>query len=1690
MLRRILERVVRDGARDSNAGASPATTRRSDLSREDIARIAKRSKEIQCEAAIGTVGEDGVWSNESRYVRTIVNALHRVAASLELRLTRAVSEEQIEMFKVVLDLLLDPVLFGELGKSEVLESARAAASAAPAPGGCCGYIFKAGDFTFHCVDCSADSTCVMCSTCFENSNHEGHQVRFYTSSANGGYCDCGDDEAIDPAGFCSEHRAPVVNSDGPVDPETADATLETHLEMPTARLSKLFDPTVRAVCDFIHEIFLFKILVSGDDRALNAYAAWHTPEASVAAQFGPAQLEDSVLGNVFRLVIHNDDVHTVDEVVMALRHSEPFDKNPAVLSSVIAAITQDGFLSLDAYIPNTRTALETLQECRKKIQSRARSHSVHKRKGLHLSVVSEAYQRDSFIALLSLTWLADISEAAPVFSAAVARHISSERHVPAFYVSPTAYGALQNPVRQNLGSGGATGAGGCPSEPLPPAPLTLLDTMIGFDVLLEADLAEASNQLLLRLVTKHYGLKLEAARAMARNYESIVRLWTDGRGEDERDTLSRLNVNLVTVPSILSKLCNPDAHSGGAVDSARGGGTNFFCTILDSLNYMLGSCYSHGGRHGAFLNVDTPIFENSSFCRMLQDLSYAFDCTNGPALFVRTSLVAADRQFPSPELAPCFHFLSVEASDLTATHLGKPYVDLVLAARLAAAAACDFQGRKQAFLHRQLSADELRNLCVRVGMDITATPFHTNRTTLEILALHAHDFLHLPDQATHYDSPLLLLLQTMAMTDGIDYSMTQGITADSDINFERFVRSFGLSEYLARATHRIITRLACACAEERAAAKRPGFVVPVIDLEVDCSSHGLVPVNESEPVSIAEAKRCARLALDFWMAHCRPGNDGVASFDSERHIFRAALLTQLLPDPTCRLSFLLSLQNELNKVLPSVDMRGRRSVHRFLHRFVVRLCTVSGLIDDLVAEAAAEEAEHDESVSTAAARAFVSAAARADLTDDTDADTDTNDDEFVTDVDQSPSPGKTTQTAHARSVQEEAEATLSSLCVGDLKAFITAAGLECEDCIEKSDLLARALLAVNGPASAHRMRPSSHNTSISKADDVDSLVPIHELQHRVRNRSRCDSSFSLAGPNNYYPKVEVGFQLAYEALKALSFCFEVQSGFWRNPTLAKQAEWYHTWGQSYRDCDLETLAVGLRLMGQTRFLSLYFFFTDSRQLPTSGFTGQGQDVTPTDIRNRRLTYSAHVLRGLLWVASADFLSEGRTGTNSTGNHHKDDTSNQGLVSQAQRHAAQVQGRVIHHLLARRQPCDFITVKKGVQRPFRHLSSDMDPLITDSDIEDALRVVAVPHQSDESTGNFIRSTQAANVSYSLRPAYRDHYNPVSVHLSDPAHEIARQTVLLQQQRERRAAGVASADQPAQQFVEPTIAVQDVLKHSAFGSVTVQRLLCHPLTLRAVCAALGEALIPPPSNAARQVSVSDPRDPRDPLGEALSDATSASVLLVVMHLLNFACYRLNEGPAAATAAAAAAAAGQTTSQKVYGLDSDPRHLPSRAEIIDCLYRGDDDGITSTVGYLQGMLPVLRSNVMAQASGTGGHNGADCSDDAFASKYMQQYMYVSVQRTLRAVASHDYDSDRKAVLVSTFRCVLSVCLEFFKNLSISMPPFESIILAARVGCARCELYSKTKWMPKFGAKVPQKRICKLEQRLKPRGRCPCRQ
>lgn len=69
----------------------------------------------------------------------------------------------------------------------------------------CGHIFRAGEATYQCVTCAADATCVLCSRCFDASDHTGHQYRISLSSGNCGCCDCGDDEAWRLPVFCAIH---------------------------------------------------------------------------------------------------------------------------------------------------------------------------------------------------------------------------------------------------------------------------------------------------------------------------------------------------------------------------------------------------------------------------------------------------------------------------------------------------------------------------------------------------------------------------------------------------------------------------------------------------------------------------------------------------------------------------------------------------------------------------------------------------------------------------------------------------------------------------------------------------------------------------------------------------------------------------------------------------------------------------------------------------------------------------------------------------------------------------------------------------------------------------------------------------------------------------------------------------------------------------------------------------------------------------------------------------------------------------------------------------------------------------------------------------------------------------------------------------------------------------------------------
>jgi hypothetical protein len=71
----------------------------------------------------------------------------------------------------------------------------------------CGDIFKKGEGIYTCRDCGLDETCVMCTTCFKNSDHINHNTSFHYSYGSGGCCDCGDPEAWKTPCSCKIHAA-------------------------------------------------------------------------------------------------------------------------------------------------------------------------------------------------------------------------------------------------------------------------------------------------------------------------------------------------------------------------------------------------------------------------------------------------------------------------------------------------------------------------------------------------------------------------------------------------------------------------------------------------------------------------------------------------------------------------------------------------------------------------------------------------------------------------------------------------------------------------------------------------------------------------------------------------------------------------------------------------------------------------------------------------------------------------------------------------------------------------------------------------------------------------------------------------------------------------------------------------------------------------------------------------------------------------------------------------------------------------------------------------------------------------------------------------------------------------------------------------------------------------------------------
>lgn len=179
----------------------------------------------------------------------------------------------------------------------------------------CGLVFKKGDVVWTCRSCAKDPTCVQCDRCFKKSDHIDHEVYFHRASGRGGCCDCGDPEAWAPCGNCCDHAINTNQLD--IDPLTA---------LP-AELLKGFRAVVAAVVG---------VIVSYSTGTVRGYESF-----ADNIFVNEAKKINKLNGTAFKLKVrlHNDDVHTYDEVINALT---AFDVSNKVAQALTSAVDQEG----------------------------------------------------------------------------------------------------------------------------------------------------------------------------------------------------------------------------------------------------------------------------------------------------------------------------------------------------------------------------------------------------------------------------------------------------------------------------------------------------------------------------------------------------------------------------------------------------------------------------------------------------------------------------------------------------------------------------------------------------------------------------------------------------------------------------------------------------------------------------------------------------------------------------------------------------------------------------------------------------------------------------------------------------------------------------------------------------------------------------------------------------------------------------------------------------------------------------------------------------------------------------------------------------------------------------------------------------------------------------------------------------
>ncbi|EEH05824.1 E3 ubiquitin-protein ligase ubr11 [Histoplasma capsulatum G186AR] len=201
---------------------------------------------------------------------------------------------------------------GAVEGAEYTESAR---------GKRCGHIFKNGEASYHCMTCSTDDTCALCTRCFDSSDHTGHKYSISLSSGYNGCCDCGDEEAFKIPVLCAIHTATPRDTEGKGKSSSSSHAAQTPVDLVesiTTTISRAYDYFCDVISCSPEQLRLPKTEagIREDEAASRLLAEWYGGS-------DPVQEEPE-----FALVLWNDEKHTVTEVanqvVRACREASRF----------------------------------------------------------------------------------------------------------------------------------------------------------------------------------------------------------------------------------------------------------------------------------------------------------------------------------------------------------------------------------------------------------------------------------------------------------------------------------------------------------------------------------------------------------------------------------------------------------------------------------------------------------------------------------------------------------------------------------------------------------------------------------------------------------------------------------------------------------------------------------------------------------------------------------------------------------------------------------------------------------------------------------------------------------------------------------------------------------------------------------------------------------------------------------------------------------------------------------------------------------------------------------------------------------------------------------------------------------------------------------------------------------------------